>query len=280
MGLIVANITENFGDALTILEEGNRRHPDYLPIKRHIALVHASAGQLARAAEIAAEDGRIRTSVGLPVALNPFLPANPARVRALRDEVAGTPEPDDALARARRAYVLGLLDLRLGQDADARAAAELIDSLSAAVDPRDTATVGLLARSVRATAALAAGDAEGALTALGPVDGDMRFHHGFDPLLNRMRERYLLGTLLLEAGRPEEARPWLEHGFEGGDAVLLYRAAVHLRLAEVHQRLGNADGARHHYTAFLRLLDRADPELQPLVQQGRTALLRLTAESE
>lgn len=277
---MVAKFTENFEDALTILEEGNRRHPDYLPIKRDIALVHASAGRLARAAEIASEDGRIRTSVGLLVALNPFLPANPDRVRALRDEVAGTPEPHDALARARRAYVLGLLDLRLGQDADARAAAELIDSLSAAVEPRDTATVGLLARSVRATAALAAGDTEGALTALGPVDGDMRFDHGFDPLLNRMRERYLLGTLLLEAGRPEEARPWLEHGFESSDAVLLYRPAVHLRLAEVHQRLGNADGARHHYTAFLRLWDRADPELQPLVQQGRTALRRLTAESE
>ena len=46
-------------------------------------------------------------------------------------------------------------------------------------------------------------------------------------------------------------------------------------VAEIYLRMGNREVAAFHYARFARQWSEADPELQPLVQQGRQALSKL-----
>lgn len=251
--------------------------------RRFLALLNAAVGRWEEATSIAEPDSVVRRQIWTVAVLAPFLPTTVEQVEALRRITDGDARPaeEDVMAAVSRAYLLGLLDLRLGDDTATVAAAGRIDSLAAHVAPRDTASARLLARSLRATVAVDRGDVEGALTALGHVDGPMPYLDAYDPVIGRLRERYLLGVLLLETGRLEEARRWLDHGIVGSDrAAILYRPISQLRLAEVHDRLGNAEEARRHYTNFIRNFDRADPALQPLVERARSALRRLAGERE
>ena len=52
-------------------------------------------------------------------------------------------------------------------------------------------------------------------------------------------------------------------------------APAHLRLAEIYERRGERQKAIEHYSQFIELWKNCDPELQPMVQQARSALVRL-----
>jgi tetratricopeptide (TPR) repeat protein len=81
--------------------------------------------------------------------------------------------------------------------------------------------------------------------------------------------RWVTADVLQEAGRWEEARPYLE-SFEPDP-----RAS--LRLARLHEELGEFDEAREAYERFAYAWRNADPELQPMVQEARAAARRLTS---
>lgn len=54
-----------------------------------------------------------------------------------------------------------------------------------------------------------------------------------------------------------------------------FLAPSHARLGELHQANGNVEQAETNYARFLKLWDRADPELQPKVREIRDRLTRL-----
>jgi serine/threonine-protein kinase len=88
--------------------------------------------------------------------------------------------------------------------------------------------------------------------------------------------RFQLGLAL--AARPEtraEGIRWLRYGF---DLQPLYLPLTHLALGRTYEAAGQQDSAARAYSRFLRLWDKADPELQARVREVRGALQELTRE--
>ena len=82
--------------------------------------------------------------------------------------------------------------------------------------------------------------------------------------------RFLRAELLHAAGRHAEALGWYE-SLEGrwGDP---YLGISYLRRGEVYEELGDPARAVEFYNRFLKLWSDCDPELQPLVEEGRLRL--------
>jgi hypothetical protein len=68
----------------------------------------------------------------------------------------------------------------------------------------------------------------------------------------------------------------LRYGFNGGAVHLL--PLTYLALGRTYEAAGKSDSAAIAYGRFLRLWDKADPELQGRVTEAREALARLTSE--
>jgi len=62
---------------------------------------------------------------------------------------------------------------------------------------------------------------------------------------------------------------WLRYGF---DLLPLYKPLTFLALGHAYEAAGVRDSATQAYTHFLRLWDKADPELQGRVREARSAL--------
>ena len=88
------------------------------------------------------------------------------------------------------------------------------------------------------------------------------------PLVNE-RLRWWLGQLLVEMGRPQEARPY----FESLAATWL---PADYELGRVYEQLGMAEQAREAYARFLAPRQQADSDFQPMIQDARSALERLS----
>lgn len=69
----------------------------------------------------------------------------------------------------------------------------------------------------------------------------------------------------------------LRNSFLFGDYV--YIAPAYLLVAQALEQSGDIVGAIRAYEQFIRIWENADPELQPLVETGRRALERLSAEA-
>ena len=88
--------------------------------------------------------------------------------------------------------------------------------------------------------------------------------------------RFQLGLAL--AARPEtraEGIRWLRYGF---DFQPLYLPLTQLALGRTYEAAGQRDSAAMAYGRFVRLWDKADPELQGRVREAREALQELTGE--
>jgi tetratricopeptide (TPR) repeat protein len=186
------------------------------------------------------------------------------------DTDAGTPSP------GVRAYMLGLLAVRRGDFEEAARRSAELDGLRSVGPPEARELVVDLAAGVRARMRWAQGDPAGALASLeaapmrpwwGPTHG-IRF---------RVHERFLRAELLHELGRYAEALPWFETLPQGTADGLLHDATAHLRMAQIHERLGHADRAISHYGAFIDLWADCDPELRPQVDAARARRQALMA---
>lgn len=215
------------------------------------------------------------TEFGALLSVAPFLPRDPVALGALRAALAGwdaAPTPPSANsvfalhngAHAQlRLYLLGLVNVRMG---DTAAALRLADSLGAATaDSTRRLLFGNLANGIRARVAQARGDPHAALALLGRPWLDPRTHASHrSSLFSQVAERYLYAELLRESGRLAEALD--AYGAVADYSVdgLMYLAHSHLRRAEIYERMGDQTKARQHYRRFVELWSDCDPELRPL----------------
>lgn len=216
----------------------------------------------------------------------PFLRVPKPELEQIRSEVerrefgrdVSTPLPESlrALTAHLRLYLLGLLSARLGDAQRAQRYAGELERLDAPDDSR--ALVRDLARTVRADVAAGAGRAEEALSLLEGVKGEVPFELTRLPYFSAEHARYLRSMLLHQLGRHEESLRLLEVAFMGTPHELHYRAPAHLLRATVYQQLGRRQPAIEHYSRFLRLWDKCDPALVPVVEGARADLASLTAE--
>jgi tetratricopeptide (TPR) repeat protein len=221
----------------------------------------------------------------------PFFGFDSTTLGAIRDSLVAWTPPAAYGARGRRydqewrlprwllphakQYVLGLLSARLG---DADAAARYAEQLDLAREPADSiALLQDLALEMRALSAAERDDWEAALTHL--VDSELKAPTiGRVPLFERRPlGRFLRAEALMHMGRNQEALGWYSTlGWRFGEAVWL--AQVQLRQGEIYERLGNPAEAVRHYRRFVTRWRDADPKYQPLVNDVKTRIARLTAE--
>lgn len=176
-----------------------------------------------------------------------------------------------------RLYLLGLLDLQLGEVDRALGRARALEGIagSGSPEPNRGREIALaLASGVRARVLRAHGDPAAALEALEErrlrlVDDEI-----WSPILAQPGERWLRAELLLETGRVEEALDWyrsVDEFFPG----FRTRAPAVLRMAQVHERLGDRAAAAREYRRFVRHWGEADPELRSHVHLARERLAAL-----
>ena len=87
-----------------------------------------------------------------------------------------------------------------------------------------------------------------------------------------------LQLALALAARPEtraEGIRWLRYGFK---TLPLYKPLTYLALGHEYEATSQRDSAAMAYGRFLRLWDKADPELQGRVREAKEALQELTGE--
>ena len=215
-----------------------------------------------------------------------FLAVPDSELVALRDELEtwdpGTEAPDatpglaSALQPQLRLYLLALLSSRSGDQAKAlQYAAELEKSEhpDAAV-----ALVRDLARTIRADVEWRRGRSAEALKLLEPVRGEVPPELLVDPFFSEEGARYLRAELLYQLGDDREALQWFSNGFQGTPNEVAFLAPIHLRQAELYERLGDKEQAINHYSRFIRLWNSCDPELRPSVERARQRMSTLVAE--
>ena len=83
-------------------------------------------------------------------------------------------------------------------------------------------------------------------------------------------------ALAADENTREEGISRLRYGFD--NAALYLIPLTYLALGRTYEAAGKTDSAAMAYGRFVRLWDKADPELQGRVAEAREALQRLTAE--
>jgi tetratricopeptide (TPR) repeat protein len=163
-----------------------------------------------------------------------------------------------------RAYVLGLLEARLGRP---RQALALADELIDLGEIPHVAGFHLdLAAGLRAEVARLAGDSQGMLDHLAERHGRYNYQLAvFSPLFSQVRERWLRAEALYDLGRLEEADAWYESVAELNLFDLAYRAPALARRAEIAGRLGRLDEAAGYRDRVAELWRHADGELRPMI---------------
>jgi tetratricopeptide (TPR) repeat protein len=125
-----------------------------------------------------------------------------------------------------------------------------------------------------------AGDGWAALLQGDSLGGIRRMRSGLDLSAAPNEESAFprLQLALALASRPEtraEGINWLRYGFE---TLPLYKPLTLLALGRTYEAAGKPDSAAAAYARFLRLWDKADPELQGRVREAREGLQAVTAE--
>jgi tetratricopeptide (TPR) repeat protein len=138
--------------------------------------------------------------------------------------------------------------------------------------------VRALAAVVRADVAFALRRPADAVRALEGVRGAVPLDlSGLSPF-GEDYARFLRGEALLALGRDDEARGWLQNGFDATPDAMAFRAQVSLRLGDLYERKGERQKAIDETARFLRLWARCDARLRPALEDARVRLARLMGE--
>jgi tetratricopeptide (TPR) repeat protein len=166
-------------------------------------------------------------------------------------------------------YAGAMLHLIRGQPAEGRR------MLGRELDSRDSASIPETIRGL-----MLAADGWAELLEGDSLAGIRRMRSGLDlsaaPNEESAFPRFQYALAL--AGRQEtrtDGIRWLRYGFE---MLPLYKPLTLLALGHTYEAVGQRDSAVVYYTRFLRLWDKADPELQGRVQEARAALQELSGE--
>ena len=189
----------------------------------------------------------------------------PVRARFLDSLVAAFPPGPQA------EYAGALLHLFRGQVREGRSR---IARVLAARDSR------LIPQEMRGL--MEAVDGWGMMLQKDSVGGIRRLRAGIDtaasPGMANETAFFRFQLALALASRPEtraEGIEWLRYGF---DLEPLYLPLTYLALGRTYEAAGQRDSAAMAYGRFLRLWDKADPELQGRVREAREALQEITGE--
>lgn len=260
----------------------------------HVLLAHmelargrwsAARVQLDSAAEL---DGAVTAQARTLFSVLPFLPVDAGEVQRVRASLLAKegiadappgPEPQGPAAGIAfpelRLHALGLLEARAGNLAAALEYARQLDGF-------DPPTKGvrirgpLLADGVRAHAAWLGGRPADGLALMDSAWQEQdRKPEVFPYLLDSGHPRFLRAELLRMAGRDREALAWYGSVTEHFDKSIVYVAPVHLRTAEILDRLGRRAEAAVHYRRFVDLWRDSDPALRPQVERARRRLQQL-----
>lgn len=248
-----------------------RTRPDATPSAAHwTVLAEVIRGRAASAAD-RLEDPLLDAEGRAYTAYRTHLLGSPGALAAIDSVLRLPPDGADDLA----AFYSGAYASEQGRWPDhARAVARLRTQARQALAAGDTTgghVTEAMARALEGFGFLGRGDRESALRIL---EGAQQDATGFGPP-RRVNEviRWWLGELLLEMDRPRDAEPYFRSlVFEVEPDPLAAQ-----RLGRIHERLGDAAKARDAYELFVTAWQDADPELQPLVEEARTAVRRLGA---
>jgi len=136
------------------------------------------------------------------------------------------------------------------------------DSLEASGDSAGARGRRWLVEMLEARAQWAAGDPQGALARLEPLQREAT-GSGFMAAINGI-QRFWLADLNLELGNTEKAELYYRS--------LIDQARAVLALAKIRDEAGDTDEAAHLYARFIEFWKDADPELQPQVEAARERL--------
>jgi len=176
---------------------------------------------------------------------------------------------------ALRAYLLGLVSVRLGDTAGARSWAERLDRMPHPKGDSDLA--GDLAHSVRAEIAFAAGAVRQALEQIQQVHFSSRAPIMNGTVHSGAHERFLHAELLHAAGRDDEALRWYGSFPEPSGYDIGYLAPAYLRQGEISERLGRRSDALAFYRRAADLWRDCEPGLKPQLAEARRAVERLSS---
>lgn len=269
--------------------------PTFIRNVARIALAHldVSAGDprpvLERLDSVAITHPDLANSYAGLLATLPFLPAQPdflervrTRLEAWNPSERGSDWATFSVHNgdypAIKPYLLGLLSVTTG---DLTAADQAMIALEERVRARGGVGLGPdLVRGLRARILHARGEPAQALEALAPMRLDtVPYHLALNSaFIARTNERFLRGELLHELGRQDEALRAYESVIDQSPLSIAFLAPTHLRRGEIHEARGEGRLASEQYARFLDLWRDPAPEHQPLVDDVRTRLERLTAE--
>lgn len=222
------------------------------------------------------------------LAAAPFLPVDESELQAIRKKLLrldtnveiASESPmvylrvHDNLHRLLKPYLLGLVNVRLGQFQDVPRYASELDSGKGA-DP-EVSLARDYAHGLRAQVALAQGRRKEALAEFEKAQMKTRADKiVWTSFYQQIHERFLRATLLEALKRDEEAAGW--YGSYGWSTVddYIYFAPSHIRRADIFERLGQPEKAIEHYRKFIALWQDCDPVLRPRVLAAQTRLNQL-----
>jgi len=291
----VAAFTQDAGGAERLLPlfAEPQRTPFYAKRGRAIAadLALAQGHWLAAWSRLAAL-GEVEPDWGLELlarsATQPLVPASPAQLSAVRRALEGWRLHPASKAESNfqwsldeqpqlRAYLLGLVSVRLGDTAAAHRWASALDRMPH--PPGDSDLAGDLAHSVRAEIALAAGAPRRALAQIEQVHFTTHAPVMSGTLYAGAHERFLHAEILHAVGRDEEALSWYGSFPEPSGYDVAWLAPAYLRRAEIHERLGQRAEALAAYRRVASLWKACDEPLRPLLAEAQQAIERLSAGS-
>ncbi len=265
----------------------------------HVLLAHtelargrwsAARPHLDSAAEL---DPRVALQARAQLAALPFLPVDGEAVERVRAELMALPrgladappgvEPRGPYAGALypelQLHALGLLEARRGDHAAALRYARQLDGFHR-VAPGLRIRGPLLGDGLRAHVAWMRARPAGGLAVIDSAWQEFdRKPEVYPYLLDSGHPRFLRAELLRMAGRDREALRWYGSVAEHFDKSIVYAAPVHLRTAQILDRLGRGAEAARHYRRVVELWGDCDPALRPVVEQARRRLHQLQATS-
>jgi tetratricopeptide (TPR) repeat protein len=228
--------------------------PDW-PMELHAALAAISSLPLPRQELMAVRDSLTRWTAH---------PADRASMFRYHQEV----QPQ------MRSYLLGLVNLRLGDTAAVSQQASELDRLAA----HDAGLAKLLAHLVRGGLALANGDVPAATAQVDsfPKNPPFALIGALTPHAGAF-SRFLRAQISEAQGRLVEAIAWYASFPTSNGIDIIYLAPGHLRQAEIYQRLGQREQAIEHYSRFAELWRNCDPDLRGMVIKAEQEIERLKA---
>jgi len=177
---------------------------------------------------------------------------------------------DEGLHAHLRLYLMGLLELEMGQVEVTLASAEQLEQLplvgAADADLFEETLPAELASTLRGMAAFERGDFEGAVALLEASTTlawqNLSHASGFHA---KVHARWAQAEALAEIGQTEEALRWYGSFGEHTLYDLPYQAPAHFEMGRLLEAAGDSSAAAGHFRRFIEMWSDADQEFQPLL---------------